>query len=680
VTSLEALFAPRRVAVLGASRNPAKLGHVLLKNVLTGGFPGEVFVVNPGGEPILGRPTVADAADLPAGIDLALISLPPSAVLAAVKGLAARAARVAVILSSGFGEVDERGRAEQSALLDAARPAGLRLVGPNCMGVFSLPAALNGTYFWDLPQRPGGIGVVSQSGAYGGLIMRHLGGLGLGVSRFLSIGNQVDLAIADALGYLADDPETSLVACFIEAVGDGRRFVDAARRVTAVKPMVVLKGGRTEAGRRAAGSHTGSLAGTAEAYQAAFRQAGIVACAETEEFFDALHALATTNGRPAQSSVVIVTVSGGPSVVAADAAESLAVAVPPLAADVQRQLRQLLPSFAAVGNPVDLTPQVDPSRITEAAQTIVSGSGAAGVLAVNVGLDIPEFADGCIAAARAAGKPLVACAVDAPEVTARFATARVPVYPVPERAVRAYRALWLAGRGPSRPAPASVRPVLRIEIESILGSAHGPMPYDLARELLSAYGVRFPREAMVNGTDAAVEAAERIGFPVALKTARSDVLHKSEAGAVATDVRTPAALRDACRSVAAATNSAAFIVQAQVARGAELLVGGRRDETFGPVVAVGMGGFLAEAVRDVSLALAPLPLDEACALVPLGLRGRLMAGYRGWPAWEAEPVGRALVAVGRLLADHPRVREIDVNPLIARGAEAVAVDALLILE
>ena len=680
MTPLAALFSPRRVAVLGASRNPAKLGHVLLRNVLGGGFGGEVFVVNPGGEPILGRPALPDAADLPPGIDLALVSLPPQAVLPALKGLAARRARVAVILTSGFGEVDERGRAEQSALLEAARSGGLRLVGPNCMGVYSPPAGLNGTYFWDLPRLPGGIGVVSQSGAYGGLIIRHLGGLGLGVSRFLSTGNQVDLGMADALDYLAEDPATTLVACFVEAVSDGSRFVEAARRVTAVKPLIVLKGGRTEAGWRAAGSHTGSLAGAAEIYQAAFRRAGIVPCSETEEFLDAIHALATVSLRPRSPSLVIVTVSGGPAVVAADAAESVGIAVPPMPPEAQQALRPLLPGFAAVGNPVDLTPQVEPQRIAEAARCILMKSEAAGALAVNVGLDIPEFADGLIAAAREAGKPLLACSVDAPGVAAKLRAAGVPVYPTPERAVRAYRALWLASRGPAAPRPGAVRPVLRVEIESILDSAHGAVPYDVARDLLAAYGIRFCREALAGSEAEALVAARAIGFPVVVKTTRADLLHKSEAGAVVSDMRSAEALRQACRAIAARAGGEGFLIQEQLTRGIELLVGGRRDESFGPVVAVGTGGFWAEAVRDVSLALAPLSLDEARGLVPEGLRARLMGGYRGLPSWDVEPVARALVAVGRALADHPRVREIDVNPLIVRGGDAVAVDALVLLD
>ncbi|MCI0548205.1 MAG: CoA-binding protein, partial [Candidatus Rokubacteria bacterium] len=256
---LEALFTPRAVAVLGVSRNPAKLGFKLLQNVKARGYPGAIHVVNPAGEPILRCPTVPTIEALPEGIDLALVSLPAPAVPEAVSGLAARGVSAAVILSSGFGEVDAEGGATQAGLLVAARRAGLRLVGPNCMGVYSAPARLNGTYFWDLPEVKGGIGVVSQSGAYGGLIFRHLGGRGLGVSRFLSIGNQADVDVAEVIEYLAEDRETSLIACFIEALRDGRRFVEVAARACLAKPVVVLKGGRSEAGRRAAGSHTGAL-------------------------------------------------------------------------------------------------------------------------------------------------------------------------------------------------------------------------------------------------------------------------------------------------------------------------------------------------------------------------------------------------------------------------------------
>ncbi|MGH7391061.1 MAG: CoA-binding protein, partial [Candidatus Rokuibacteriota bacterium] len=438
MAALDALFAPRSVAVLGVSRNPAKLGHRLLQNVKEGGFPGAVHPVNPSGEPVLGYPTVPGVEALPEGVDLALVSLPAPAVPAAVEALAARRARAAVVLSSGFGEVDDDGRSTQADLLAIARAAGLRLVGPNCMGVYSAPASLNGTYFWDLPRLPGGIGVVSQSGAYGGLIIRHLGTRGLGVVRFLSIGNQADVDVAEVIEYLAGDPATTLIACFVEAVSDGAAFVAAAERAVERKPVVVLKAGRSDAGRRAAGSHTGALAGSHEAFRAACLRACIVLADETEEFFDAIEALVVAEGaRPGAPRVAVLTVSGGPSVVAADCAERSGLTVPALPGETRAALRALLPSFAAVGNPVDLTPQVEPRRIGEAVRLVLDRPEIAGAVAVDVGLDVPEFAAAVVAAARATGKPAVAFAADAPGVAETLRAGGVPVLPSPERAVRA---------------------------------------------------------------------------------------------------------------------------------------------------------------------------------------------------------------------------------------------------
>ncbi len=678
MSGLEALFEPRSVAVLGASRHPGKLGHRLLENVRTAGFPGPVYPVNPAGEPILGYPTDRTVDALPEGVDLALVSLPAAAVPGAVKALAARRVRAAVVLSSGFGEVDAGGRAVEADLLGIARAAGLRLVGPNCMGVYSAPARLNGTYFWDLPQRPGGISVVSQSGAYGGLIFRDLGTRDLGVARFLSIGNQVDVDIAEVLEYLAADPHTTLVACFVEAVRDGRRFVEAASRATALKPVVVLKGGRSEAGRRAAGSHTGSLAGAWEMYRAGCRRGGIVLADETEEFLDAIETFARLGGRrPAAPRVAIVTVSGGPSVVAADCAERSGLEVPPLPEAAQARLRALLPPFAAVGNPVDLTPLVEPARLPEAVRLVVEQEPVAGAVAVNVGLDVPEFADGLVAAMEATGKPVVAFAADAPAVTRRLRSSGIPVLPSPERAVRAWRALWAGRPGPTVPAP--TRRPLPDDVRRALDTARGALPYRLARRALEAYGVRFCREAVVTSAEEAVAAAGRLGYPVVLKADVPGAMHKTEVGAVRVGLSDAAAVRRAFEAMAARTRAREFVVQDQVGPGVELLIGARRDEVFGPVVAVGLGGVFAEVVRDVSFRLAPLDEAEARTMLREGARVRLLAGPRGLPACEDAPLACLVVAVSDLVCAEPRVQEVDLNPVIATGADAVAVDAVVVV-
>jgi acetyltransferase len=681
LSGLDPLFAPRSVAVLGVSRQPAKLGYRLLQNVRASGYAGDVFPVNPSGEPILGYRTFPDIRDLPEGVDLALVSLPAPAVPEAVRALAARGVRTAVILSSGFGEVDAGGRDAQAELLALARAAGLRLVGPNCMGVFSGPARLNGTYFWDLPgagtDAPrAGVAIVSQSGAYGGLIFRHLGYRSIPVSRFLSIGNQADVDIAETLDFLADDPATTLVGCFVEALRDGPRFVEVAARTTLRKPVIVLKGGRSDAGRRAAGSHTGALAGTYDAYRAAFRRAGVVVADETDEFFDALETLHAVPMRPARPGVAVITVSGGPSVVAADTAERVGLDVPALPPGVQASLRALLPPFAATGNPVDLTPQVDPGRIAAAIDLVLAQPSIGGAVAVDVGLDILELADALVSASTAWGKPVVAFTADAPRLAERLRSGRVPVLGSPERAVRAWRALW-ASR--PRPRASPLRAVSATVADQVAAAPMGPLPYAAARALLEACGIRFCREAVAAGPDQAAAAAASIGYPVVVKAEVRGLTHKTEAGAVRLGLGDAAAVRAACRELRAALGADRFIVQEQVGAGVELLIGARRDETFGPVVALGTGGILAEVIRDVSVRLAPLDEDEAMEMLSEGARPRLLAGPRSLPAVSPVPVVAALRAVSELVAVAPRIVELDINPLIARGADVVAVDALVVL-
>jgi acetate---CoA ligase (ADP-forming) len=678
MSSLDAVFAPRSVAILGVSRNPAKLGFQLLQNVTKSGYDGAVYPVNPSGESILGLPTTRSVEGLPEGLDLALVSLPAVAVPDAVRRLGARRARAAVVLSSGFGEVDDAGRGTEAELRAIASASGLRLVGPNCMGVYSGPARLNGTYFWDLPILPGGIAVVSQSGAYGGLIFRHLGSRRLGVARFLSIGNQIDVEIAEVIEYLAADRATTLIACFVEALRDGRRFVEIAQRTVRAKPIVVLKGGRSSAGRRAAGSHTGSLAGADDIYRAAFDGAGVVVADETEEFFDAIEALVVAGARrPASPAVAVITVSGGPSVMAADAAERSGLAVPPLAALVREQLRALLPPFAAVGNPVDLTPQVDRERIGAAVQVTLADASVAGAVAIDVGLDIPEFADAVIGASNVTGKPVVAFTADAPKIAERFNASGVPTLPSPERAVRAWRALWLA-----RPRPAR-RTIpdqpLADDISRALAEAAGALPYRLARRVLEAVGIRFCREAIVASPDAAGDAADRLGYPVVVKADVEGLLHKTEAGAVRLDLMTRSAVVDACTTLRARLGAPRFIVQERVGPGAELLIGGKRDDTFGPVVVVGLGGILTEVVRDVSVRLAPVDRDDAEAMLREGVRERLLAGPRGLPRPRDAALTDAIVGVGRLMLAAPRVMEVDVNPLVVSAGSAFAVDAVVIV-
>lgn len=434
--SLDCLFKPKSIAVYGASATDSrKLGNTLLKNAANGA--GEVVAVHPDASAIDGINAVA-RLDRP--VDLALISVPDKRVEAAVSDAAAAGAGAAIVLSSGFGETGAAGRAVQDRLVAIARAADMRLIGPNCMGVVSHLGDgrwLNGSYFWRIPTTPGGLSFVSQSGAFGGMFFGHMRSSNLGLARFLSVGNSADVGITDALEWLGDDPQTTAIGMFVEGFGDGRRFVDVARKVTAKKPVVVLKAGKMAAGAKAAASHTGSMAGSHAAVRAALRRAGVIEAADTEAFFDAMDAAAVGLRQKAVKNIAIVTISGGPSVLAADASERAGLVLPSLAPATVARLSQLVPSFAALGNPIDLTPQCPSDCFIPAIEAIYADPAIDGVVAINCGLDLKPFGTGVARGVAATGKPTAAFVLDAPGVEAEMAAAGVLRFSSPERAVNA---------------------------------------------------------------------------------------------------------------------------------------------------------------------------------------------------------------------------------------------------
>ncbi|MDR2186711.1 MAG: CoA-binding protein [Azonexus sp.] len=431
--NLGRLFKPKSIAVYGASATDSrKLGNTLLKNAASGA--GDVLAIHPEADTIDG---VRAIAKLDQPVDLALISVPGGRVEAAVTDAAAAGTGAAIVLSSGFGETGPEGGAKQDRLVAIARAAGMRLVGPNCMGVVSHLGGdcwLNGSYFWRIPGVSGGLSFVSQSGAFGGMFFGHMRASGLGLSRFLSVGNSADVGITDALEWLGDDPQTTAIGMFVEGFGDGRRFVDVARRVTAKKPVIVLKAGKMAAGAKAAASHTGSMVGSHAAVRAGLRRAGVIEASDTESFFDAMDAAASGLRRKIRN-IAIVTISGGPSVLAADACERAGLTLPSLSVGTIERLRGLTPSFAALGNPIDLTPQCPADNFIPAIEAIYADPAIEGVVAINCGLDLKPFGTGVARAVAATGKPTAAFVLDAPGVDAEMAKAGVMRFASPERAV-----------------------------------------------------------------------------------------------------------------------------------------------------------------------------------------------------------------------------------------------------
>lgn len=436
IMSLGALFKPASIAVYGASATDArKLGNTLLANAASGA--GEVLAVHPTADSIDGTQAVSS---LERPIDLALFSVPAERVEAAVMDAAAAGAKSGIILSSGFGETGAAGRALQDRIAAIAADAGMRLVGPNCMGVVSHVGAgrwLNGSYFWALPDKPGGLSFVSQSGAFGGMFFAHLRRSGLGLSRFLSVGNAADVSVTDTLEWLGEDAQTTAIGLFIEGIEDGRRFVEVARKVTLRKPVVVLKAGKMAAGAKAAASHTGSMAGSHTAVVAGFRRAGVIEALDTEAFFDTMDAAAVGLSRAGVRNIAIVTISGGPAVLAADAAERVGLVLPALGQATLEKLRALVPAFAALGNPIDLTPQCPVDNLIAAIEAVYADDAVEAVVAINCGLDFPQFGTGVARGVAATGKPTTAFVLDAPGVEAEIAAAGVLRFSSSERAVAA---------------------------------------------------------------------------------------------------------------------------------------------------------------------------------------------------------------------------------------------------
>jgi acyl-CoA synthetase (NDP forming) len=677
LSGLDALFRPRSVAVVGASADPAKLGHALLRNLEEHGFAGDIWPVNPNASEILGKRAYTSLLDTPRAPDLALVTVPNRAVVDVVEQAAQRGAQALVVLSSGFGEAGEAGRQAEDRIREVSRRSGLRVLGPNCMGVYNVDANLNGTYFWQLPRSKGRVSFVSQSGAYGGIFFEEAKQRGIGLSKFASIGNQLDVSHADAIAWLAQDPETAVIALFVEAVTDGLAFMEAVRQ--AGKPVVVFKAGRTHAGSRASSSHTGSLAGEREVYEAAFKQAGAISARDTEAFFDTIVALSVYEDRPLPASkrAAIMTISGGPCVIASDTCEEAGLEVPVLAPETQGRIRQLIPDFGATGNPVDMTPQVDPANIAGCVKAVTADPAVDGLIFINVGRDFPEF--GTAFAAASERLPVTACVIAAPAAL-RGLEGRVPNFPTPERAVHAYKALVDYARIRVRKRrPAAARSVVPMNIE---GS--GVMDEYETKRLLDRWGIPVVPETLVTGPGRHEftpirKLATHFGFPVVLKAIHRDIIHKTEMGAVAVGIPGIEQLKAAWESMHARFPDAAWLIQPFLPGDVEVIVGARRDPVFGPVVVFGAGGIMTELYHDVSMRIAPLTGADALEMIEETKAAELMRGFRGLPEHDPREVAEIIVKTGELMLGQPSVLELDVNPLLLTEKGPIAVDAMAVI-
>jgi acetate---CoA ligase (ADP-forming) len=693
VAAVAGVLSPRSVVVVGASRRRGTVGGELLHNIVKAGFTGSLYAVNEHGGSIHGITAYRSVSDLPAPVDLAVIVVPAPRVVAVARECVAAGARALVVISAGFAEVGGEGVERQHELLEVCRASGVRLVGPNCLGVLNTQpgVALNATF---VPRQatPGTIAFLSQSGGLGIAIIEAAARLGVGLSSFVSVGNKADLSSNDFLQYWEQDPATSVALLYLESFGNPRKFARVARRFSHTKPVVAVKSGRSAAGQRGTASHTGALLAASDVtVDALFAQAGVIRTDTLAEMFD-VAAFLSKQPVPAGDRVAVLTNAGGPGIVCADACQAAGVQVPEPSGALATLLACHLPQAASVINPIDMIATATAEDYAGTLGRLADSGEFDAILVIFVPPLVTDARDVAQAIRRTASAHQE-CAVAAVFMTAQGPPAElsddalsVPGYQFPEEAARAIAHAARYGAWRARPAgaaltadPETVAAGAAV-IDAELARGPGWMTPQAVDELLTLHGVTQAPARVVGSVNAAAAAGRELGWPVALKAVALGLVHKRDAGAVATSLRTPAELQRAAKAMQASVTAAGydvrgFIVQPMISDGVELIVGMVQDTSFGPVLACGAGGTNTELLKDVAVRITPVTDRDAAEMLRALKLYPMLTGYRGSPACDIAAVETLLVRVSAMVAAHPEIAELDCNPVIVRPDGAIVVDA-----
>jgi len=695
---LDAFFTPQSVAVVGAAREPGKLGYGVLHNILEYGYQGKVYPINPKADEILGLKCYPRVVDVPDPVDLVVIVVPNKFVPQVMEECGQKGVKGAIIISAGFREAGMDGIKLEQQVLEVAARHGIRVIGPNCLGVISTHTPLNASFAAGMPPQ-GGIAFMSQSGALCTAILDWALSQGIGFSHFVSLGNKADVNEVDLLQAWDNDEHARVIIVYMEGLNDGRKFIRVAREVTQHTPVIAVKSGNTAAGSRAVSSHTGSLAGSERAYEAAFRQTGVLRADSIEHLFD--YSVAFSYQPPLKGrNVAIVTNAGGPGIMATDALERSGLKLATLQPETVAVLREGLPATANVFNPIDVIGDALADRYAHALKAALEDSNVNGVIVIltpQVYTQIEETAQVVGRLAGAQDKPVVACFMGEQKVGPGIKILNehsIPNYLFPERAVGALKAMADFWEQRQRPHPEYKRfevdqERVRTIFERVRSEGRLSLGDAESRDIMEAYGLRIPRSILAKDVEEAVAAADSIGYPVVLKIASPDILHKSDIGGVRVNVRDADQVRDlfdllvyrAQRHMPEA-QIWGVLVQEMVSKGKETIIGVNRDPQFGPLLMFGLGGIYVEVLKDVTFRIAPVSGQEAVEMVQEIRSYHLLRGVRGERPSDLEAITDTILRVSQMVNDFPEIVEMDINPLMVyeAGRGAVAVDMRFVLE
>ena len=697
--SLEKFFEPKSVAVVGASNSQGKVGYELLSNLLKGGFEGEIYPVNPKSDEVLGKKSYPDLTSIGAVPDLVVIIIPAKFVAGVMKECVQLGVKSVVIITAGFKEVGEAGKELEKEVLQIAGQGGIRIVGPNCLGVMDTSSKLNASFGGNLPVE-GGIGYMSQSGALLVAILDMANATGIGFSKLVSIGNKADVGELDLIKALGEDEKTKVIAGYLESITEGDAFVRQAEKISNEKPILLMKSGGTGAGAAAASSHTGSLAGSETAYECVFDRAGIVRCDSIKSQFDYAQAFAYQS-LPKGISVAVITNAGGPGIMAADAIEREGLTFAKLTEETEKKLAEVLPPAANIHNPIDVLGDALAKPYEDSLKIAMEDPNVDIILVLLTPQAMTEVEKTAEAMVRMSQenpeKPVYACFLGAEKIGGGLEILRkgkIPQFDSPESAVETIKVVTEYVRWRSRPKRVvKMFPVNRHKVDKII-SRHlrhnlreiGEME---SKEILEAYGFITPKGDIATTADQAVSIADQLGYPVVLKIWSPDIIHKSDVGGVKIGIESAKEVRDAFdlmmyRIPKKMPNAdiLGVLVQEMCGKGKEVIFGVNRDPHFGPLMMFGMGGTMVEVLKDVSFHLAPLTNDEAKQMLEATKTYKMLKGVRGEEGVDLDAIAEGLQRLSQLVTEFPMIQEMDINPYVIgpKGTTPIAVDARISVE